>query len=524
MLIRSQPTAVLSIVALLAAAMLLAAAGAGQAAGPGVTVSSLRAGTAQPRAGGTLRVRLRLANPSRRALRPRVRFVLRRAASRRVLSTRRLARLRARRSRTTTLRLRLPAGLQEGRWILTACAPRCGRAVTLRLRPANVGAAPIVLAPPAATVSVPTPAPPAPAPAPPPPPSEVAPAPPPPVVPPGPTGPPVEHECGSATPFADAPAASLTAMWARPATGWTGADGTLSSTLPDGRTAWLFGDTFLGGVAANGSRAAITPMVSNTMVVQDPTCLTTRFGGTRRAPEALVRPTDRQQWSWPSQPYVDGAGLRVAMTRIRRTSSDDWGFAATGVDLATFALPGLELTSVVPLTDDPTVLWGAAVLTDGSDRYVFGVEDRGLAKHLHVAKVLGGDLAVAASWRYWDGRGWSTTSTASARVADGVGNQLSVLRDGAGLALVSQPVFSRHVVLLRAPAPEGPWTAQPDLAEVPDPGPEAWTYNATAHAGFTDGRSLLLSYNVNAATSEGLYAQADRYRPRFLRATLPAAP
>src|SRR5207244_1521048 len=30
--------------------------------------------------------------------------------------------------------------------------------------------------------------------------------------------------------------------------GWTGADGTYSVPLPDGRTAWLFSDTFLGPV------------------------------------------------------------------------------------------------------------------------------------------------------------------------------------------------------------------------------------------------------------------------------------
>jgi hypothetical protein len=35
---------------------------------------------------------------------------------------------------------------------------------------------------------------------------------------------------------------------------WTGADSTVSVPLPDGRVAWLFSDTFLGTVNADGSR------------------------------------------------------------------------------------------------------------------------------------------------------------------------------------------------------------------------------------------------------------------------------
>src|SRR4051794_32017888 len=42
---------------------------------------------------------------------------------------------------------------------------------------------------------------------------------------------------------------------------WTGADSTVSVPLPDGRNAWLFSDTFLGTVNADGSRPRTTPMV-----------------------------------------------------------------------------------------------------------------------------------------------------------------------------------------------------------------------------------------------------------------------
>jgi len=41
--------------------------------------------------------------------------------------------------------------------------------------------------------------------------------------------------------------------------GWTGGDGTSSVPLPDGRTLWMFGDTFLGQVNPDRSRPPDSP-------------------------------------------------------------------------------------------------------------------------------------------------------------------------------------------------------------------------------------------------------------------------
>src|SRR6266516_1564947 len=55
---------------------------------------------------------------------------------------------------------------------------------------------------------------------------------------------------------------------------WTGADSTYSVRLPGGSEAWLFSDTFLGTVNADGSRPPVieeggtTPFVNNSFVVQ----------------------------------------------------------------------------------------------------------------------------------------------------------------------------------------------------------------------------------------------------------------
>ena len=52
----------------------------------------------------------------------------------------------------------------------------------------------------------------------------------------------------------DAPTAALQ-FAGREADGFTGGDGVYSVPLPDGRTAWFFGDSFIGGVREDGSRS-----------------------------------------------------------------------------------------------------------------------------------------------------------------------------------------------------------------------------------------------------------------------------
>src|SRR5688572_10949916 len=56
---------------------------------------------------------------------------------------------------------------------------------------------------------------------------------------------------------------------------WTGADGTTSIQLPDGRIAWLFSDTFLGAVTPEHSRPRDAPFIRNSLVVQQGRTLTT---------------------------------------------------------------------------------------------------------------------------------------------------------------------------------------------------------------------------------------------------------
>jgi hypothetical protein len=72
--------------------------------------------------------------------------------------------------------------------------------------------------------------------------------------------------------------------------GWTGADSTYSTPLPDGRRLWIYSDTFLGPVNPDLSRPIDTPFLRNSMIVQDGARLETVHGGTTSEPTTLLAP------------------------------------------------------------------------------------------------------------------------------------------------------------------------------------------------------------------------------------------
>lgn len=350
-------------------------------------------------------------------------------------------------------------------------------------------------------------------------PSPTPPAPTPPPVPASPAtdGPFEVTECGDATPLAGAPASAFDAMWRRSGAGWTGGDGTYSVPLPDGRILWLFGDTFLGGVTATGARAADSVMVNNAFVVQDGRCLTTLAGGTRQHPAAMVGTGVSGSWYWPAGARVSGSTLTVALWRFTRTGIGMWDWRFDGSTLAFFSLPDLRLRNVVGLPGGARVAWGVAFLDNGDKTYVYGVEDRGLDKRLHVARTSLGQLTTG--WQYYDGDDWSLDPGASAPVLSGVSNMFSVFPADDGVCLITQRPLSDRIMLHRAASPAGPWHEGTDIAEIPDPGPDRMAYNALAHPELSAPGELLLSYNVIALSQDGLYASADAYRPRFLIAS-----
>ncbi len=328
------------------------------------------------------------------------------------------------------------------------------------------------------------------------------------------------------------PAPEMAALFDLRGPGWTGADTTYSVPLPDGRTVWLFSDTFLGVVDDRGGRHRFSPLVNNTLVVQDGAELTTLHGGDPTLPASYFpSPTgDRDDWYWLYDGTVestpDGDTLRVFLLHFRRAGGGPFGFEWRGNALATLSLPDLAIERIDAVTAAGGVSWGAALTETQGHTYVYGTEDLGDEKHMHLARAPRDGLT--GPWEFWDGGGWSDDPAASSRLLHGVANEYSVTPHAGGFVLVTmdtRTTFSPDLVAYTACDPQGPWENRTLLFRTPESGQgDLITYNAHAHPQLADERGWLVSYNVNSRTFGDLFLDASIYRPRFIRVPFEEAP
>lgn len=302
--------------------------------------------------------------------------------------------------------------------------------------------------------------------------------------------------------------------------GWIGGDSAYSVALPDGRTAWLFSDSFVGTVDRWDVPSDDTAMVHNLVLVEseDGTMrtLTSQRDG---RPHAFFPDASADEYYWVQDGVVDGDELVVFLARTRQVGED--GFSWVGTATARVSLPDLELVEIGPSSSGTTVAWGAGVLPRREATYVYGVEDvPGEGKFLHLAKGVPGALTDRARWQYWTGTAWSPDESASGRLASGVANEISVSPFEDGYLMVSHRgdgIFSAEIQAWTACAPAGPWEDPTTVYETPETGRgRHFTYNAHGHPELSAEGELLVSYNVNTFDFAELQANPTLYRPRFV--------
>lgn len=314
---------------------------------------------------------------------------------------------------------------------------------------------------------------------------------------------------------------------------WTGGDSTYSVKLPRGRTVWLFSDTFLGPVNDDLSRPIETPFLNNSFVVERGDELTTVTGGTSGEPDSLVPPDRERSWNWLGAGIAGPRSLDVMFMEFAAFGDGQWDWAWEQNKLVRFDPKTYEVREIVPMPSESGVQWASWLERNDGFTYIYGVDDQGLNKYMHLARVAGKDLTT--SWEYWTGAGWSSTETDSAAIMPGVANEYSVSKFRDGYLLVTQDtteVFSRNIVAYTACNPWGPFVPATTLYFAPDglgwddpdeANPNIFTYNAHEHPHLRRGNRLLVTYNVNSLEPNELYDDVTIYRPRFIEVELTPA-
>lgn len=298
--------------------------------------------------------------------------------------------------------------------------------------------------------------------------------------------------------------------------GWIGGDSTYSVQLPDERTLWLFSDSLIGTVTSSGEPQPGMTMVHNALVAEDESGrLSTR---TAEGPESFFADPSESTYYWVQDAKVEGGELIVFLSLTRQVG--EHGFEWERNAIARVSLPDLTVTQIEEDASGGSIAWGAGLMTTATHTYVYGIDDRGDTKHLHLARADAGALADTAQWEYRTEDGWSDDAGRSARLTDGVANELSVTPYEDGYLMISSDTsepFSPDIHAWTACSPHGPWEDPQTIYETPESAPEDhFTYNAHGHPEISEDGELLISYNVNTFDFDELMGNPTIYRPKFI--------
>lgn len=314
------------------------------------------------------------------------------------------------------------------------------------------------------------------------------------------------------------------AMFRQEIGGWIAADATYSIYLPDGRTLWLFGDTFIGEVENDNSIKDGSHFIRNSAVVQDGDVLNTLFSGTRENPSAFL-PTlhPDSTWYWPEHGVVESDSLYIFVAKFRHkdNGSEGFNFEHAGNDIAVITYPELVFVRSypIPASAENGVLYGDRILSDINYTYIYGRKDDpdNSIPYPHVARAAIGEVHKV-DWEYYDGVGWTADANETKRMNDfQVSQQYSVSTYRGKYILLTQDIWlSPKIYSFTSESPTGPWSNKRLVYTTPETGGSTFTYNAYVHPQYNREGGMLMSYNVNG-DFWSIFNNVELYRPRFIR-------
>ncbi len=326
------------------------------------------------------------------------------------------------------------------------------------------------------------------------------------------------------TAFADAePDSVFNSLFRTENGGWVAGDATYSVYLPDGRTLWLFGDSFIGIANEDSSLATGARMIRNCGIIQEGNTLTALYQGTFDDPDDFVTTTNPDStWYWPEHGIVENDTLKIIFSEFGTTEgTPGWNFEYRDAWVLLFSYPEIEFLDQIklPYFELNGVMYGDRIIPDGDYTYVYGRKEEDPEYHIpdaHIARYA--DNILSGNWEFYDGNNWVTNAGSSSKImSHPVSQQFGVFAHQDKYVLITQEIwFGKKIYSLVANNPEGPWSNLKTLYETPHPFPDMFTYNAYPHPQFNENNELLISYNSNGDFWT-IFSNVELYRPKFIR-------
>lgn len=304
--------------------------------------------------------------------------------------------------------------------------------------------------------------------------------------------------------------------------GHSGRDVGFSGVL-QGRSVWVFGDTFLPGKGDDGlgwrssSWSWTTDLSSDDGIGEFNHALGDDGMALQLLPHtaaeyayniaheghngcAAKSQCGSRRTPWPQALVTDSSGHKGILYYLNMQTGPGgaWDFRSVSSSLATWDDPDKPATRIEPpLFSDEEPDWGAAAVRVGEDIFVYACEFDGTRKPCLLARVLFAEATKRASYRFWAGDGnWSVDWRDAVSIFDG-GSLFSVHLNGYLGKYVAfyASGLDEPFKMRTSDSPQGPWSGPVSIGEGV-PAEENWNYALIAHPEFQreDGRVEVLSY------------------------------
>ena len=311
--------------------------------------------------------------------------------------------------------------------------------------------------------------------------------------------------------------------------GWLAGDATISLLLPDGKTLWLFGDSFIGEKSGEFSiDASNSSFINNCAILKDDTSLTAYYGGTIDNPSSLI-PGEGNDIFWPEHATIENDTIKILAVRVIYEDNNTAGFNfRTGTThLAQFTYPEMEhiSTQEVDFIADSTIRFGAHILERNDYTYIFGVKDTTADDMTWSIPVLARyENSISEPWEFYAGSGnWSYNYEDLRTIGDRpMSESFFVYEKNDKFYLIMHEIWTvGELYILEADNITGPFNRDltggvENLFCIIPPHGSNFTYNLFAHPQFQNQDSILISFNVNTSNFSSIYTDTKNYRARFL--------
>ncbi|MEO6832226.1 MAG: hypothetical protein ABI378_07500 [Chitinophagaceae bacterium] len=326
---------------------------------------------------------------------------------------------------------------------------------------------------------------------------------------------------------------SAVTAWFQRTSGVTAADGALSVALSNGKSLFLFGDSYIDNYDPVTKTVPCLFQVRSAGLLVDPAnpingAVTLTGSGSPKSYFALG--TDNSYWFWPGTGYQQGDTAYVFMSRLHLTGTGG-SFGFEGVDsqyVAKIKVPEMIVAGFASLGSRMKITFGHGEVHEGGFYYAYGTRDNGFGNDVFVARYP--ENNIYAAWEYFNGSGWNTDINTAAKIYSEFTSSFHVFKL-AGKYVLLTTQFSvgcdqgKEIYSYTSNSLTGPFSNKKMIWTVNDTlqGHYPFFYLAYAHPEIDNGKQeLLVTYCINGYgscvnTCINNRLDPNMYRPRAIR-------